>query len=277
MDAWGGLFLSRPKFSANLGFLWKRQPLVAALRLAGTASFDAVEFHAPYATPAEEVADVLAETGLSLRSLNTGAGGWEGDFGVAALPGREDEARALIDEAVAYAAVTDCGFVSVVAGHSGRTDAAERTYRENLRYAADRAGERGCGVLIEPLSTVMGDSYHLQHVSAAAQTIAAVGASNLHIMADTFHVMTMEGSLDTIVEHLDVIGHIQISGWPNRDEPGHKATAESEPEPEQAIDFATALPAWIEAGYDGCYGAEYTPRISENDGLGWLDHWRPGA
>jgi len=263
--------VTRPLFSANLGFLWKDLPLTEAVRLAAAAGFDAVEFHQPFATPVEEISEVLADVDLPLISINMGVGDQSGDFGLAAIPGREAEARALIDEAVAYAASAASQFVSIIAGRSGRTDEAERTFRENLAYAADQAGERGCSVVIEPLNVAAGSDYHLLHVRDAVETIEAVGASNLHVMADTFHVMTMEGDLTAISEHLDAIGHIQFSGWPDRGEPDHAGPDQAAPD--QGIDFASVLPAWIGEGYEGCYGAEYTPRISESEGLAWLHAW----
>ena len=91
-------------FSANLGFLWNDLPLPDAIRAASMAGFDAVECHWPYDVPAEDVAAALAETGLPMLGLNTRRGDLDaGENGVAALPGREDDARAVIDEAITYA------------------------------------------------------------------------------------------------------------------------------------------------------------------------------
>jgi 2-dehydrotetronate isomerase len=93
------------KFSANLGFLWTDRPLPEAIRAAKAAGFDAVECHWPYDIPAAEVAAALTETGLPMLGLNARRGNTAiGENGLAALPGREAEARAAIDEAVAYAA-----------------------------------------------------------------------------------------------------------------------------------------------------------------------------
>ncbi|MGB2295098.1 MAG: isomerase, partial [Candidatus Puniceispirillum sp.] len=92
------------RFSANLGFLWNDLPLPDAIRAAASAGFDAVECHWPYDVPAGDVATALAETGLPMLGLNTRRGDLDaGENGVAALPGREDDARAFIDEAITYA------------------------------------------------------------------------------------------------------------------------------------------------------------------------------
>ncbi|MEM7094963.1 MAG: TIM barrel protein [Actinomycetota bacterium] len=251
-----------PSFSANLGFLWTDRSLCDAIRAAAAAGFDAVEFHQPFATPVAEVVETLAEVGLPVVSLNMGLGERDGDFGVAAVTGREAEARALIDDAIAYAARIGCRYVSVFAGRTGRTAEAEQIFRENLAYAGDRAGEAGLGIVIEPLSTGAGSDYHLLHVRDGAETVAAVGRPNVQVMADTFHVMTMDANIDPIAEYVDAVGHIQFSGWPDRREP------------DQGLPFRDLIPAWLRAGYDGCFGAEYTPRTTEDEGLAWLQEWQ---
>ncbi|MEO0774247.1 MAG: isomerase, partial [Pseudomonadota bacterium] len=90
------------RFSANLGFLWQDRPLPDAIRAAKMAGFEAVEMHWPYNTPAADTLAALRDTGLPLLGLNT-VRGKPGENGLSALPGREAEARAAIDQAIAYA------------------------------------------------------------------------------------------------------------------------------------------------------------------------------
>ncbi len=107
------------KFSANLGFLWADRPLPDAIRAAKAAGFDAVECHWPYDVPASATAAALEETGLRMLGLNTSRGNVTiGENGLAALPGREADARAAIDEAVAYAAGISAAAIHVMAGNS---------------------------------------------------------------------------------------------------------------------------------------------------------------
>ena len=251
-------------FSANLGFLWTDRPLPDGIRAAASAGFDAVECHMPYDVPAADVAAALRETGLSMISLNTRIGDREGDLGVAALPGREAEAKTYIDEAIAYAVAIDCDRISVVAGRSGRTEAAEQTYRANLGYAAEQAARHDKMILIEPLNTNVAEDYHLLSVDAGVAAIEAVGAANLKLMVDCFHTQTMEGDLAGIfARHLDHVGHIQISAYPDRGEPDRGD-----------IDYRALLPTIEALGWTGPFGAEYTPRADIDDGLVWLQTWR---
>lgn len=192
------------RLSANLGFLWTDLDLLSAITAAATAGFSAVEFHQPFETPPDQVASALGEHGMTLVSLNTGVGNAAaGELGLAAVPGREREARALIDEAVDYAGLTNARFVSVVAGITGRSTEAELTYRRNLTYACERAAVADCRVLIEPLNTSAVPDYHLVDLEAGVATIEAVESDRLSLMADTFHVLTMTGSLDGVASALD--------------------------------------------------------------------------
>ena len=92
------------QFSANLGFLWSDRPLVDAIHAAKAAGFDAVECHWPYDHDRADVKAALDDTGLVMLGLNTRRGDVAaGDNGLAALSGREAEARAAIEDAIIYA------------------------------------------------------------------------------------------------------------------------------------------------------------------------------
>jgi len=249
--------------SANLGFLWTDLTLPDAIRAAGAAGFDAVECHMPYDDDPGDVRDALDETGLEMVSLNTKVGDQDGDLGVAALPGREALARSYILEAIHYAVAIRCSRISVVAGRSGRTKAADRTYAQNLAFAAAHAAKHDITVLIEPLNTDVADDYHLVNIDKGIETILTVGAPNLKLMVDCFHTYKMDGELTAVFERaLPHVGHVQFSSYPDRAEPDHGD-----------IDYAVLLPWLVDKGFTGPFGAEYTPVGTIEDGLSWLEYW----
>ncbi|MGI9569083.1 MAG: TIM barrel protein, partial [Desulfobulbia bacterium] len=136
------------KFSANLGFLWTKHELPDAIRLAAAAGFDAVECHWPYETPAEEVKSALEETSLEMLAINTRRGNVAaGDHGLAALAGRETEAKAVIDEAISYARAIGARNVHVMAGKSSGAEA-DNTFNTNLRHACTEAAKHEMTILI---------------------------------------------------------------------------------------------------------------------------------
>lgn len=249
-------------FSANLGFLFTGRPLVEAVRAAKAAGFGAVECHFPYETDPGKLRAVLAETGLPLVGINTRAGDLAaGDFGLAALPDRVAEARAAIDQAIGYAGAAGAGAVHVMAGRTDGGAAAEKTFRDNLGYAAAQAARHGVGILIEPINHRDAANYHLASIEQAARIVEDLGADNLRIMFDCYHVQVAQGDVTTRFRaHRDLIGHVQIAAVPDRGEPD---TGE--------LDHAYLIAAIRDAGYTAPIGAEYRPRGADTEvGLGWL-------
>ena len=249
------------RFSANLGFLWNTLPLPDAIRAAKQAGFQAVECHWPYETPATDVRAALDETGLSMLGLNTRRGDVaDGENGLAAVAGRENEARKYIDEALAYAQVIGCSNIHVMAGYSKRDDAAEACFRANLAYACEAAANCNKTILIEPLNRRDAPGYHLASLEAALDTLGAVNLPNLKIMFDCYHLQIMGGDLlKRLSENLAHIGHIQIAAVPDRGEPDRGE-----------IDFPWLLAEIDHLGWSGFIGAEYRPRGSMDAGLAWL-------
>jgi hydroxypyruvate isomerase len=140
------------KFSANLGFLWSDLPLPEAIHAAKVAGFDAVECHWPYDVPAADTLAALNETGLKMLGLNTRRGDvGTSENGLSAIPGREVEARAAIDEAITYAVVIGTPNIHVMAGFATGPDA-HKAFVENLTYACAAAAPYGITILIEPLN-----------------------------------------------------------------------------------------------------------------------------
>jgi hydroxypyruvate isomerase len=210
----------------------------------------------------------LRETGLPMLGLNTRMGkNGTSDFGVAAAPGREEEARRIIDEAIDYANTIHCHNVHVMAGKHQGAPGAERVFRENLAYAADRAALAGVTILIEPINHRDAPGYHLSLVEVAADTIAAVARPNVKIMFDCYHVQIEQGDLTKRLErNMRYLGHIQIAAVPDRGEPDGGE-----------VSYQNLMQSIDAMGYGGFIGAEYKPRNSTDAGLGWLNEFRSGS
>ena len=252
------------KFSANLGYLWTELDLVDAIHAAARAGFDAVECHWPYAVAPAVVDAALRDTGLPMISLNTAPGdAATGDFGLAALPGREAQARALIDQALDYAVAVAAGKVHVMAGNA-HGDAAAATFRANLEYACERAAPHGLTILVEPLNRFDAPGYFLRDSLQASALIEAIGAPNLRLMFDCYHVERTEGdTLRRLQTLLPIIGHVQIASVPRRGEPDRGE-----------LDYRPVMRWLNEAGYCAPIGAEYRPAGATGDSLGWMERLR---
>ncbi len=252
------------KFSANLGFLWADRPLPDAIRAAKAAGFDAVECHWPYEKPAGDVAAALAETGLEMLSLNTRRGDvLAGDNGLSAIPARIGEARAAIDEAMAYAVAIKTRKIHVMAGNAEGPDAHE-TFAANLAYACDLAAPLGITILIEALNKYDAPGYFLKTTSQAKAIIEQVGAQNLRLMFDCYHVQLMEGDLSHRLADLQpLIGHIQFASVPDRGTPDHGE-----------LDYEHIFRVIAGLGYAAPLGAEYKPDGDTDKTLGWMERLR---
>lgn len=254
-----------PKFSANLGFLWRELTLPEAIHAAKRAGFAAVECHFPYDVDPAAVKQALVDTGLPMLGLNTrlGANG-PNDFGLMSLSGREEEARAAIDEAIAYAVAIGCRAVNCVAGKSHGAAGAQAVYEANLAYACTQAAAHGLTILIEPINQRDAPGYHLRTVEAGIETITAVGAANLRLMVDCYHTQISQGDLtERLRAALPFTGHVQIAAVPDRGEPD-----------QGEVHYPNLLAALDAMGWDGYVGAEYHPRTTTDAGLGWLAAYR---
>ncbi|WP_164736386.1 hydroxypyruvate isomerase family protein [Rhizobium vallis] len=247
------------KFSANLGFLWNDRPLPEAIRAAKDAGFDAVECHWPYAVPASEVKVALKEAGLRMLGLNTSRGNVSvGENGLSALPGREPEARAAIDQAIEYATEISAKAIHVMAGNSSGPRA-RSAFIENLIYASEKAGP-DITILIEPLNHYNAPGYFLSTVEQAADIIRTVAKPNLKMMFDFYHVQIMGGDVTRRFEaNLPLIGHVQIASVPDRGSPDHGE-----------LDYSFALRRVRELGWSSPIGAEYLPANGAVPDLAWL-------
>jgi hydroxypyruvate isomerase len=258
-----------PRFAANLTMLFNEVPFIERFAAAAKAGFTGVEFLFPYEFAPELLAAELKTHGLTQVLHNLPAGDWaNGERGIAILPGRTEEFRSGVDQAIRYATELGCGQVNCLAGIApAGVDRAllETTFVDNLAYAADRLKSAGIRLLIEAINTRDIPGFFLRGTAQARDIIAKVGvksaANNVFIQYDAYHMQVMEGDLaHTIEANLDRIAHVQIADNPGRNEPG---TGE--------INYPFLFRHLDCIGYAGWVGCEYKPKAATADGLGWLN------
>jgi 2-dehydrotetronate isomerase len=252
-----------PRFSANLGFLWQGLPLIAQMEAAAKAGFRAVEMHWPYETDPQQVRAACERLGLAMLGVNTVRGDTaRGENGLGALPGRQAEFQAAIDQAIAWQVAVGGTAIHAMAGIVKPADkpAATGVFAENLTLAADKAARHGLTILLEPLNPRASPGYFYSTLRGAGEMIARVGKPNVKIMFDVHHVGISEGDVLTNLERwLPHIGHIQFAAVPSRAEPD-----------EGEINFREVFAAIDRLGWTGWVGAEYRPRGDMEAGLAWI-------
>jgi hydroxypyruvate isomerase len=249
-----------PRFAANLGFLFTELPLLERFGAAARAGFSAVEAQYPYDLPASTVRAEIDRHGLTMLGVNTPTGR-PGEFGFAAVPGRERDFDTGFRQALDYVVAVGGTAIHCLAGlvPPHQRPAAETTFVANLARAADAAAQADITLLIEPINPRDQPDYYLNRAEHAADIIAKVGRRNVRIQFDFYHAQIVGGDLIRRFEtHLPLVGHVQFASVPAR----------SEPE-DGEVNYPAVFEAVDRLGYAGWIGAEYRPRGRTEDGLGW--------
>ena len=250
-----------PRFAANLGYLFTERALLERIDAAAASGFKAIELQFPYDVPASQVKAAIARNQLTMLGVNTPPGERDGEFGLAAVPGRERDWQVLFARALDYITAIGGSAVHCLAGKVApeQRPAAERVFIDNLSRAADLAATKNVTLLIEPINARDRPNYFLNRVEHAADIIAKAGRPNIRMQFDFYHVQIVGGDLLTRLEkYLPVIGHLQCAAVPSRHEPD-----------EGEINYPHVFEAVDRLGYKGWIGCEYRPRGRTEDGLGW--------
>jgi hydroxypyruvate isomerase len=254
-----------PRFAANLSLLYTEHPFLDRIAAAAGDRWAAVECQFPYEHPASALRERLVCAGLPMVLMNAPPGNWAGgERGLACLPGRADDFRRSVDEALAYALTLACPRVHVMAGclPAGTERAAlQATYVERLAWAAAKAATAGVDVLIEPINLRDMPGYFLNRQDHAHEIVGLVSAPNLKVQMDLYHCQIVEGDLAMKLRQYlpgGRVGHLQVAGVPERHEPDSGE-----------LNFAYLFELIDALGYEGHVGCEYRPRSTTGAGLGW--------
>lgn len=253
-----------PRFSANLSMLFSEHDFLDRFDAAARAGFKGVEYLGPYDHAPEVVAARLKKNGLAQVLFNVPSGDWaNGERGIAVLPERVDEFRAGVDKAITYAKALECPQINCLAGIApAGADRArlEETFVANLKFAAEKLGNAGIRLLVEPINTRDIPGFFLTNTKQGLDILEKVGSPNLYLQYDIYHMQIMEGDLARTIEaNLARIAHIQLADNPGRHEPG---TGE--------INYPFLYDFIDRLGYRGWIGAEYKPGAGTEAGLGWF-------
>lgn len=251
-----------PRFAANLSFLFTEMLISDRFSAAKESGFEGVEILYPYDISADILRKLADRAGLEIVLINTPPPNWAGgDRGFAAIPELQELFRRDFDRALRFSHILHARQICILAGTAAGAEA-RSCFVENLIWATRRAPH--ASLLIEPLNQQDKPGYFLSDFEMAAEILAEVAAPNLGLLFDSYHAQMITGDMfATWQRHAGQIRHIQISGYPDRQEPDRGE-----------IDHTTFFRALDESGYRGWIGAEYTPRHLTENGLGWLTNAR---
>ncbi|MEX0763290.1 MAG: 2-oxo-tetronate isomerase [Dehalococcoidia bacterium] len=255
------------KLAANLSMMFNEVDFLDRFDAAASAGFKGVEYLFPYAFPKDAIKEKLEKNGLTQVLFDFYAGDWDaGERGLAIHPDRVGEFQDTVGQALDYAKTLGCTRLTCLAGlapNEHASDTFTQTLVDNLKFASKQVEGTGITVLLEPINTRDIPGFFVNTTAQGRQIIEAVGADNVKLQYDIYHMQIMEGDLaPTIEANMDVIHHFQIADNPGRNEPG---TGE--------INYDFLLPYIDSLGYDGWVGCEYKPKGKTTDGLGWAKKW----
>lgn len=253
-----------PKFAANLSMMFNESPFLARFSAAANAGFKGVEYLFPYEFPAEVVSAELRKNNLANVMFNLPAGNWAaGERGTTCLPGREDEFRAGLATAIDYAKQLGTTQVHAMAGivsQSASPAVVRATYIANLKYATADLAKHGMTLLIEAINTRDMPGFYLTTQAQSYAVLQEVGAPNLKMQMDCYHMQIMEGDIAVkLRKYAPYCGHVQVAGVPERHEPDIGE-----------VRYSYLFDLLDEIDYSGWIGCEYRPAGKTADGLGWF-------
>ena len=183
-------------YTVNASILLTDLPITQRPAAVAEAGFAAVEFWWPFpvAVPSDaEVDDFVSavrDAGVQLSGLNFFAGDMAGgDRGLVSWVGRESEFADNVDVVVGIGERLGCRAFNALYGlrADGVSEAeADELGAANLRLAADKIAEIGGTVLLEPVSGA--PAYPLKTAADVLAVIEKVGADNLKLLADFYHL-----------------------------------------------------------------------------------------
>jgi hydroxypyruvate isomerase len=255
------------RYTVNCSILFPDVPLLERPAAAAAAGFDAVEFWWPFpeSVPGDAEVDAFVaavrNAGVQLTGLNFAAGDMAaGDRGLVSWPGRGLEFRDAVGVAVGIAGQLGTGVFNALYGNrvdGADPEAQDELATQNLSFAAAAAAEIGATVVLEPLSGA--SRYPLLSAAAAIAVADRVGAPNIALLADLYHLAVNGDDLSAVIDdYAGRTGHVQIADAPGRHEPG---TGD--------IPFDRHLTVLADAGYGGWVGLEYAPTTAAT-AFDWL-------
>jgi hydroxypyruvate isomerase len=264
--------MNQLQFSASVSTMFRELALLDRFGAARGAGFDGVEIQDLGEGDPEAMAEAARAAAVPVLLINADMGDFRrGGPGLSGVPGRESAFRAGFEAALDAAGRLGARFIHL--GPSRVADGARRddclaAYRGNLAHALHRLETRKLDavLLVEAINAVDHPTVLMRDLDEAAEALAGVPDDRAGLLFDIYHLAMRDRDLaGQFLAHRRLIRHVQFSNIPGRNEP---EVGE--------IDFGRIFDQLIGLGYQGWFGAEYSPQRPTPQTLGWLDAYRRG-
>jgi 2-dehydrotetronate isomerase len=137
---------------------------------------------------------------------------------------------------------------------------ARETYLSNIHFVLEQTKGTNVIVTIEPINNRDIPGYFLTKIEQAAGILEELNHPRLKIQLDWHHAQITGGDLSRRTERFfSQIGHIQVAGVPDRNEPDRGE-----------VNFSHLFQLVDQLDYQGWIGCEYRPATTTEKGLAWL-------
>jgi hydroxypyruvate isomerase len=228
--------------------------LPARIHAAHAAGLSLCEFHLWRDKDVDGIAAALAETGVGLTGFCVDPRRSIVD------PAEHEEMLAAVAETLAVARKLGSPPLIVASGFrvDGMSDAQHFANAVAvLKRAAALAEEAGVTLLLEPLNTELFATMYLVSTTLGLDLVEAVGSPRLQLLYDVYHSRVMgEDMRSVLAGRAHLVAHVQVAGWPGRNEPG---TGD--------LYYDEVMQVLAELGYTGPIGLEYFPTMEAGTSL----------
>ena len=220
-------------------------------------TFDGSTIRTDWAKDAAALRKACQQNSVALNDFAMHA--WDGSIGGSPTKAQDrDRYLDQIRRMIAFAEAAGCRKGITLSGLADPS-LSKSEMRKNLEGAlaeAVRLAEKAdFTLLLEPLNTRVDHAgYYLDSSAEAVEIVRAIGSRHLKILFDVYHMQIMDGNvLATIEKILPWIGHFHAAGVPGR---GELFDCE--------LNYPHILATIDKLGYDGCFGLEYFPKLSDH-------------
>lgn len=249
-------------YGVNISTVWAGMPLEEQLAKVAAAGFRSIEFWFVARMDMPKLMPLIKQHELAVHLFNLDPDP-QTNTGYLGEPDGEARFFETLRDGLNWAGRLGTKQIHVMIGR--RSERLERAAQralivERLRRGASMAADAGVTLLLEPLNRFDRPDYYLHHSAEALWIIDEVGAPNVKLQYDFYHMQLMEGNLtNTMRAYLDRIGHLQLADAPGRKKPG-----------QGEINYCTVLAAVRAAGYSGVIGLEYNAPPDDPNPFDWL-------
>lgn len=227
-----------------------RGDVAQAFRLASELGYDGVELHLrqPGDINRAAVERLMSDYGLQVPALGTGmAAGEDGltfaDTNPDIRRRAVDRIKAQVELAASFGAAVVLGLVR---GSPGADEARRATVLRHTEDCCRAAQDAGGTLLLEPINRYETD--YVNTIGDAVQVVSKIGAPNLRLLIDTFHMNIEEADMAAAVRRAGPhLGYVHLVDS-NRQVPGRGH-----------VDFREVLQALLDIGYRGYLSFEALP------------------